>query len=146
MRNELLVIVLEAQEFVTVLVDVGGELVLDALPGGDVGGVLVAVLPDGAPGLEDGAGRGGADLDGGGEAGVEDAPDHEGMGIRVEGVELGGDVGLRGDVDGLGFGVGFGVRVWDVVVFVGGVGGRGGGGAEEVDFRGEWEDDVVCRE
>lgn len=132
MRNELLVVVLETQEFVTVLVDMGGELVLDALPCGDVSGVLVAVLPDDPPGLENGSGRGGPDLGRVGEAALEKALDHEGMGLRVEGVELGRDVGLRGDVKGLGFRVGVGVgavgvRVWDVVVFVGGVR-RGGGG------------------
>lgn len=61
---------------VTVRVDVGGELVLDAFPGGEVGGLLVAVLPDGAPRLEDGAGGGGADLGRGGKAVLEEAADH----------------------------------------------------------------------
>ena len=58
-RDELVRVVFEAEE-----VGVGGnvvvrsELVLDAFPGGEVGGVLVAVLPDGAPGGEHGAGGG----------------------------------------------------------------------------------------
>lgn len=79
-------------------VHVGIELVLDALPGGEVGGVLVAVLPDGAPGAEDGAGGGAADLVGGGESTLEDAARHEVVGLAVEGVELGGDVRLGVDV------------------------------------------------
>lgn len=77
MRNELLRIVLEAEEFVTVLVDVSGELVLDPLPSREVSRVLVAVLPDGAPRLEDGARSGGADLRRRGEAALEEAADHE---------------------------------------------------------------------
>lgn len=100
-RNQLLGIVLKAQEeVVTVMVMVGGsgELVLDAFPGGEVGGVLVAILPDGAPAGEDGGRSGGADLVGSGEAALEDAADHQGMGLGVEGVELGGDVGFWVDV------------------------------------------------
>lgn len=69
-------VVFEAQELITVGADMGGELVLDALPGGDVGGVLVAVLPDGAPTGEDGGGGGGSDLVGGGEAAPQEAADH----------------------------------------------------------------------
>lgn len=61
---------------VTVLVDARGELVLDSLPRGEVCGFLVAVLPDGAPRLEDGAWGCGADLGGGGEAVLEEALDH----------------------------------------------------------------------
>lgn len=101
MGNELLGVVLEAEEFVTVRVDVSGELVLDPLPSREVSGVLVAVLPDGAPGLEDGAGRGGADLRRRGEAALEEAADHEGVGLRVEGVELRRDVGLGADEERL---------------------------------------------
>lgn len=100
MGNELLRIVFEAKELVTVgRVDVGRELVLDALPRGEVGGVLVAVFPDSAPGLEHGPRRGGADLARGGEPVLQEAADHQGVGLRVEGVELGGDVGLRADVE-----------------------------------------------
>lgn len=159
MRNELLGIVLETEKLVTVGVDVGGELVLDALPGREVGRVLVPVLPDGAPRLEDGARRGGADLGRRGEAALQEAADHQGVGLRVEGVELGGDVGLRTDVErrrraavvgGGGVGVGVGNRVCgavvsrSVVVLVGGVGRRGGGGRgpEDYDFR-EGEGRVV---
>ncbi|PKI31091.1 hypothetical protein CRG98_048518 [Punica granatum] len=40
------------------------------------------------------------DLGGGGEAAHEEAADHEGVGLGVEGVELGGDVGLRAGVGG----------------------------------------------
>ena len=68
---------------------------------------------------------------------LEEAANHEGVGFRVEGVELGGDVRLRADDVELGLhylvwlvvrvGVGFGL--------VGG-GGKGRGGTEEDDF---WE-------
>ena len=155
-RNELVRVVLEAEEGVTVGIEVRLELVLDALPGSEVCGFLVAVLPDGAPGLEDGAGGGVDDLGGGGEAAVEEGADHEGVGFGVEGVELGGDVGFRGDEEGrrgrgfggvvglgcargLGLGVG-GVR-WGVVG--GGVGRRRVGGGRG---RGEEEGEggVVC--
>lgn len=112
-------IVFEAKELVTGgRVDVGRELVLDALPRGEVGGVLVAVFPDGAPGLEHGARRGGTDLGWGGEPVLEEAADHQGVRLRVEGVELGGDVGLRADVE-LRSRVCGGAMVW----FGGGVGG-----------------------
>lgn len=98
MGNELLRIVLEAKEFVTVVwIHVCGELILDALPRGEVGGVFVAVLPDGTPRLEDGAWGCEADLRRCGEALLEEAADHEGVRFRVEGVELGGDVRLRAD-------------------------------------------------
>lgn len=117
-RYELVWVVLEEEDWVAAAgVDVGIELVLDALPGGEVGCVLVAVLPDGAPGAEDGAGGGAADLVRGGEAALEDAAGHEGVGVAVEGVELGGDVGLGVDV-GRGMGQRLGAR--------GGVGGVGG--------------------
>ena len=63
MGNGLIRIVFEAKEFVTGIgVHVCGELVLDSLPSGQVSGVLVAVLPHGAPRFEDGARRGGSDL------------------------------------------------------------------------------------
>ena len=74
-----------------------GELVLDALPRGEVGGVLVPVLPDGPPRGEHGERRGGADLVGGGGAAGEDAAQHEPVRGGAEGVELRGDV--RGRVD-----------------------------------------------
>lgn len=138
MRNTLLRIVFEAKEFVTgVRVHVRGELVLDSLPRGEVGGVLVAVFPDGAPRLQDGAWSGGADLRRRGQAVLEEAADHEGVGFRVEGVELGGDVGLRADDVELGLRcrVGLAVRVGVGFGRVGG-GGRGRGGTEEDDF---WE-------
>ena len=105
---------------------------MDSLPRGEVRGVLVAVFPDGAPRLKDGA-----DLRWCGQAVLEEAANHEGVGFRVEGVELGGDVRLRADDMELGLlclvwlvvrvGVGFGL--------VGG-GGKGRGGMEEDDF---WE-------
>lgn len=99
MRHELPGVVFKAEELVSRGgVEASGELVLDAFPRGDVGGVLVAVFPDGAPGLEDGARGGDADLGGGGEAAFAEAEDHEGVGIGVEGVELGGDVGVWVDV------------------------------------------------
>lgn len=45
--HELVWVILEEEDRVAAaVVDVGTELVLDALPGGEVGGVLVAVLPD----------------------------------------------------------------------------------------------------
>lgn len=131
MRNELLGIVLEAEEFVTVLVDMGGELVLDALPRGEVSRVLVPVLPDGAPRLEHGSRRGGSDLSRVGEPALQEAPNHQGVGLRVESVELGRDMGLRTDVERRRWWRGpvlvriGGVRVCglsrNVVVFVGGV-------------------------
>lgn len=71
------------------------ELVLDAFPGGEVGSVLVAVFPDGAPAGQYGCRSGGADLVGSGEAALEDAADHQGVRFHVEGVELGGYVGVR---------------------------------------------------
>lgn len=75
-----------------------GELVLDALPRGEVGGVLVPVLPDRPPGGEHGERRGAADLVGGGGAARADAAQHEPVGGGAEGVELRRDV--RGRVDG----------------------------------------------
>lgn len=123
-RDELVRVVFEAEE-----VGVGGnvvvrsELVLDAFPGGEVGGVLVAVLPDGAPGGEHGAGGGGADVGGGGEAAEEEGAEHEGVGGGGEGVELGRDVGVGGDEEGVGIGI------WGCGR--GRVGGGGGGGEEE---------------
>jgi len=75
-----------------------GELVLDALPRGEVGGVLVAVLPDRPPGGEHGERRGAADLVGGGGAAGADAAQHEPVGGGAEGVELRRDV--WGRVDG----------------------------------------------
>lgn len=112
MRNELGSIVLKTQVIVsnfvigigmiraksdvTVVVE-DGEFVLDALPGGEIGGVLVAVLPDGAPAGEDGGRGGGFDFVGRGEAALENTGDHEGVGLLVESVELGGEVGERGD-------------------------------------------------
>lgn len=75
-----------------------GELVLDALPRGEVGSVLVPVLPDGPPGGEHGERRGAADLVGGGGAARADAAQHEPVGGGAEGVELRRDV--RGRVDG----------------------------------------------
>jgi hypothetical protein len=145
----LLSIVLETQKFITVLVEVSAELVLDALPGRDVSRVLISVLPDGAPRLEYVTRRGVSDLGRAGEPGLHEAPDHQGMGLGVEGVELGRDVGLRADVERRGFHVGnrARVRVGNVVVFGRGVSrGRGGGGrAEQVDFREREQgvDDVV---
>ncbi|KAG6665526.1 hypothetical protein CIPAW_02G167100 [Carya illinoinensis] len=147
MGDELLGIVFEAEELITGGgVDVGGELVLDALPGGKVRGVLVAVLPDGAPGLEDGPGCGSADLSRGGESLLQEAADHQGVGLRIEGVELGRDVGLGADME-------FGDRGWGRLDRrVGGAVARrgrrgrgrrgGGGGAEKGDF-GEGESGVV---
>lgn len=102
-RDELVGVVFEAEEVgVGIRVVVGGKLVLDAFPGGEVGGVLVAVLPDGAPGGEHGAGGGGADVGGGGEAAEEEGAEHEGVGGGGEGVELGRDVGVGGDEEGFG--------------------------------------------
>lgn len=127
MRNKLLGIILEVQELITGAgVDVGGELLLDALPRGEVGRVLVPVLPHRAPGLEDGAGRGGPNLGGGRQALLEDALDHEGVGIRVEGVELGRDVGVGANVrEGM-----VGILVPPAAASLGGYGSgcRGGGG------------------
>jgi len=118
--DELVRVVFEAEEVgVGGGVVVGGEFVLDAFPGGEVGGVFVAVLPDGTPGGEDGAGSGAADVGGGGEAVEEEGAEHEGVGGGGEGVELGGDVGVGGDEKGFGGRGG------------GGVGGGGGGGEEE---------------
>lgn len=74
------------------------ELVLDALPRGEVGGILVPVLPHRPPRGEHGGRRGGADLLGGGGAAREEAPQHERMGGSGEGVELRGDVRRRVDV------------------------------------------------
>ncbi|KAK7836067.1 coproporphyrinogen-iii oxidase 2, partial [Quercus suber] len=62
-----------------------GVLVLDSLPRGEVRGVLVVVFPDDV------------DLCRCGQAVLEEAVDHEGVGFWVEGVKLGGDVGLRAD-------------------------------------------------
>lgn len=140
MGNKLLGIVLEAKKLVASVIHVGGELVLDPLPGGEVGGLLVAVLPDGAPGLEHGPRGGISDLERGGEAVLEDAADHEGVGLRVEGVELGGNVGLRGDEEGL-------VR-GDTCRRVsggagGGVAGRLGGRGAEEDYFGKGKGGVV---
>lgn len=141
MRHELPRVVLEAEELVARgRVEARGELVLDPFPGGEVGGVLVAVFPDGAPGFEDGARGGDADLGGGGEAAFAEAEDHEGVGVGVEGVELGGDVWLRVDVVPVSGDLvrdrdrNRNPRVWDFggfgggvvgggVLFVGGVGG-----------------------
>ena len=105
---------------------------MDSLPRGEVRGVLIAVFPDGAPRLKDGA-----DLRRCGQAVLEEAANHEGVGFRVEGVELGGDVRLRVDDVELGLhclvwlvvrvGVGFGLVEG---------GGKGWGGTEEDDF---WE-------
>lgn len=128
MRNELLGIVLETEEFITILVDMGGELVLDALPSGEVSGVLVAVLPDGAPRLEHRSWRGGSDLGWGGEPALQEAANHQGMGLRVESVELGGDMGIGTNIERLVMmvlvGIG-GIRVrglsGNVIVLVGGV-------------------------
>lgn len=99
MRHELPRVVFKAEELVAGGgIEARGELVLDPFPRRDVGGVLVAVLPDGAPRFEDGARGGDADLGGGGEAAFAEAEDHEGVGFGVECVELGGDVRLRVDV------------------------------------------------
>ena len=99
--------------------------------------VLVAVFPNGAPQLQDGLWSGGADLHRRGQAMLEEAADHEGVGFRVEGVELGGDVGLWVDDVELGLRCLVGLVVRGGVGFgrVGG-GGRGRGGTEEDDF---WE-------
>lgn len=75
-----------------------GELVLDALPRGEVGGVLVAVLPYRPPRGEHGGRGSGADLVDSGGAAREDAPQHEAVRRDGEGVELRGYV--RGRVDG----------------------------------------------
>ena len=86
-RDELLLsVVFEAEEIIAAGDD--GELVLDTFPRREVGGVLVTVFPDGAPRLEDGVWSCGADLGGGGEAVLEEAEGHEGVGGGVECVEL----------------------------------------------------------
>lgn len=100
MRDELLSIVLEIEKFVTVFVDRGRELVLDSLPSGEIRGVLVPVLPHGAPRLEDGARRGGAYLTRRREAVLENAADHERVRLGIEGVELRRYVRLGRDVEG----------------------------------------------
>jgi hypothetical protein len=64
------------------------ELVLDALPSGEVGRVLVPVLPHRPPRGEHGGGRRGADLVGGRGAAGEDASQHERVRLGGEGVEL----------------------------------------------------------
>ena len=106
---------------------------MDLLPRG----VLVVVFPNGAPQLQDSQWSGGVDLHRRGQAMLEEVADHEGVGFRVEGVELGGDVGLRVDDVELGLRclVGLVVRVGVGFGRVGG-GGRGLGGMEEDDF---WE-------
>lgn len=99
MRNELLGVILEAKKFITGGgVHMGGKLVLDALPCGEVRGILVSVLPDGAPRLEDSAWGGDADLSRGRESVLADAAEHEGVRLGVEGIELGGDVGVGTDI------------------------------------------------
>eukprot|EP00256_Glycine_max_P032596 XP_006577394.1 glycine-rich protein DOT1-like [Glycine max] len=102
---------------------VRSELIQGAFPGGEVDGVLIAVLPGTAPGGEDGGGIFGADVLGGGEAAEEEGAEHKGVGGRGEGVELGGDVGVGGDEEGVGIGI------WGCGR--GRVGGGGGGGEEE---------------
>lgn len=92
--DELVGVVFEAEE---VGVRGEGEFVLDAFPGGEVGGVGVAVFPDGAPRGEDGAGGGGDDVLRRGEAAEEEGAEHEGVGGWGKGVELGGDVWVWGD-------------------------------------------------
>ena len=105
---------------------------MDSLPRGEVRGVLGAIFPNSVPRLKDGA-----DLYRRGQAMLEEAANHEGVGFWVEGVELGGDVRLRADDVELGLHC----LVWLVVrVEVGfglvGGGGKGRGGMEEDDF---WE-------
>ena len=104
---------------------------MDLLPRG----VLVVVFPNGAPRLQDGPWSGSVDLRRPGQAMLEEVADHEGVGFRVEGVELGGDVGLwADDVElGLRYRVGWVVRVGVGFGRVGG-GGRGWGGTEKDDF------------
>ncbi|KAJ1381521.1 hypothetical protein SESBI_45071 [Sesbania bispinosa] len=79
MGHELVGVVFEAEEVVAVLVDGGGELVLDAFPGSEVSGFFVVVLPDIASRLEDDAWSGRADLSGVGETALEE------RGFLVEG-------------------------------------------------------------
>jgi hypothetical protein len=74
-----------------------GELVLDALPRGEVGSVLVPILPDRPPGGEHGERRGAADLVGRCGAACSDAAYHEPVGGGAEGVELRRDVRDRVD-------------------------------------------------
>lgn len=99
--DELVRVGLEAEEVgVGGGVVVGGEFVLDAFPGSEIGSVLVAVLPDGAPGGQNVARGGVADVGGGGKATEEERAEHEGVGGWGEGVELRGDVRVRGDEEG----------------------------------------------
>ncbi|KAJ1381519.1 hypothetical protein SESBI_45069 [Sesbania bispinosa] len=72
MGDELVGVVFEVEEVVSVLVDGGGELVLDAFPGSEVSGFFVVVLPGIASRLEDDAWSGKEDLSGGGEAALEE--------------------------------------------------------------------------
>lgn len=85
---------------------------MDSFPRSEVRCLLVAVFPDGAPRLQDSARSGGTDLRRRGQAVLKEAVDHEGVGFRFEGVELGGDVGLQANDVELGLvvrvGVGFG--------------------------------------
>lgn len=76
----------------------GSKLVLYTLPRGEVRCILVPVLPDGAPRLEDSAWGGDADLSRSRESMLADAADHERVRLGVEGIELGGDVGVGTDV------------------------------------------------
>lgn len=63
MGDELARVVLEKKEFVAGGgVYEGRELVLNSLPGSEIGSVLVAILPHGSPGLKNGLGGRGADL------------------------------------------------------------------------------------
>lgn len=118
--DELVRVVFETEEVgVGGGVVVRGQFVLDAFPGREVGCVFVPVLPDGAPGGQNGARSGAADVGGGGEAVEEERAEHEGVGGWGEGVELGGDVGVGGDEEGFGGRRG------------GGVGGGGRGGEEK---------------
>ena len=106
---------------------------MDLLPRG----VLVVVFPNGAPQLQDSQWSGGVDLHRRGQAMLEEVADHEGVGFRVEGIELGGNVGLRADDVELGLRCLVGLVVQVGVGFgrVGG-GGRGREGTEEDNF---WE-------
>lgn len=91
---------------ITGIIDTSDELVLNPFPTSEIRGVLVAVSPDEAPGVEDVVGDGGADEVGGREAGGEEGGEHEGVRGGGEGVELGGNVGFRVDeVGGDGYGV-----------------------------------------
>lgn len=93
--DALLGIVLEAKDLVAVVVEAGGELVLDALPPCKVGGVLVAVLPHAPPGGQHRRRGGATDLVGRGVARLHEALHHQVVRLPVEGVELGRHMGFR---------------------------------------------------